>query len=99
MLNIKNEAIIMSMTYVLNSLNRNEETPEVNEDDVPFFKNIRFDNISCMGADIAVKIETLNDRPDTISNIFIKNSYFKAEHKNKFAPEVIVCEDTTFDIV
>lgn len=99
MLNIKNEAIIMSMTYVLNSLNRNEETPEVNEDDVPFFKNIRFDNISCMGADIAVKVEPLNDRPDTISNIFIKNSYFKAEHENKFAPEVIVCEDTTFDIV
>ena len=99
MLNIKNEAIIMSMSYVLNLLNRNEETPEVNEEDVPFFKNIRFENISCMGADTAIKIEALNGRPDTITDITIKDSYFKAEHDNKLNGSVIECADTTFDIV
>ena len=51
-----------------------------------------------MGADTAIKIEALNGRPDTITDITIKDSYFKAEHDNKLNGSVIECADTTFDI-
>lgn len=83
MTNIKEEAVIMTMSYVLNSLNRNEEISQVDEADVPYFKNITMDGIHCMGAKTPVKVEPLNGRPETISGIKIMNSSFVADEDNK----------------
>ena len=77
MMNIINEGIIMTMSYVLNSLNRNEVIAKENEEDIPFFKNITIDTVNCVGAKHAIKIEPLVGREDTISDITITNSTFE----------------------
>ena len=46
-LNIKGEAVILTMGYVLNLLNRNETIAMDNEEDVPYFRNIDMDGIVC----------------------------------------------------
>lgn len=47
MVNIKGEAVILTMGYVLNLLNRNETIAMDNEEDVPYFRNIDMDGIVC----------------------------------------------------
>lgn len=71
MVNIKEQAIILSMSYVLNSLNRNESVGMVDEDDIPFFRNIQMDEITCLGCKQFVKVEPLAGRADTIANVVI----------------------------
>lgn len=93
MVGIKNEAVIMTMSYVLNSLNREEDIAGVCEEDVPYFKNITMSNINCMGADMAVKIEPMAGRPETISDITIKDSWFAAEKQNVIAGVNIQIEE------
>ncbi|MBQ4283570.1 MAG: glycoside hydrolase family 28 protein [Lachnospira sp.] len=96
MVNIKNEAIILTMGYVLNLLNRNEEIKKDNEEDVPYFKDIRMNRIHCTGADVAVKIEPITGRPDTISDIVIANSDFKATKDNVVDGENIQIVNSMF---
>ncbi len=83
MVNIKNEAIILTMGYVLNLLNRNEDVKKENEEDVPYFKDITMKRMNCTKAGVAVKIEPIEGRPDTISDIIISDSVFVAEKENK----------------
>ena len=99
MVNIKNEAVILTMGYVLNLLNRNETIAQEDESDVPYFKNISFDRINCVGADMAVKIEPIDKRPETISDISIKNSTFLSNKENVVAGENIVFNNTSFNII
>ena len=82
MINIKGEGVILTMSYVLNLLNRNETIAMDNEEDIPYFKNITMHNINCMGAETAVKIEPMQGKPETISDITIRDSWFEAEKEN-----------------
>ena len=41
------------------------------------FRDIKIDNVNCVGAKHSVKIEPLEGRMDTISNITISNSNFE----------------------
>lgn len=74
MVNIKEQAIILTMSYVLNTLNRNESISMVDEADVPFFKNITMEEITCLGCKEFVKIEPLADRADTIVNVTVNGN-------------------------
>lgn len=76
MVNIKGEAVILTMGYVLNLLNRNETIAMDNEEDVPYFRNIDMDGIVCTGCKEFVKIEPLNGRPDTIKDVVINKQKF-----------------------
>ena len=98
MVNIKNEAVIMTMGYVLNLLNRNETIAKENEEDVPYFKNIKLDGINCTGADIAIKLEPIDGIPETISDITITNSNFVAQQKNELGGVEVNFKDTWFVI-
>lgn len=82
MVGIKQEAVILTMSYVLNLLNREQGAEGFSEEDIPYFKNITMSNISCMGAEMAVRIEPMKGRPETISDITIKDSWFEAEKEN-----------------
>ena len=82
MINIKGEGVILTMSYVLNLLNRNETIAMDNEEDIPYFKNITMHDINCMGAETAVKIEPMQGKPETISDITIRDSWFEAEKEN-----------------
>ena len=98
MINIKNEAVIMTMSYALNLLDRNEEVAGIDEEDVPFFKNVTFNGLSCLGADVPVKLEPLDGRLDTITGIKISNSYFKAARENILNGLDISMENVDFEI-
>ena len=96
MLRIKEEAVIMTMAYVLNLLNRNEKNEQTDESDVPYFKNIRLNRLHCIGAKRAVKIEPVEDRPETISDVAILDSWFLAEEENICGGKEIRIERTEF---
>lgn len=76
MVNIKGEAVILTMGYVLNLLNRNETIAMDNEEDVPYFRNIDMDGIVCIDCKEFAKIEPLNGRPDTIKDVVINKQKF-----------------------
>jgi polygalacturonase len=82
MTGIKHEAVILTMSYVLNLLNREQGAEGFSEDDIPYFKNITMHDINCMGAETAVKIEPMQGKPETISDITIRDSWFEAEKEN-----------------
>ena len=90
MIDIKNEAVILTMGYVLNLLDKNETIAQVDESDVPYFKNILIEQIECNGCDTAVKIEPISGRENTISDITIKDSVFAANKENVINGENIV---------
>ena len=89
MLNIKHEAVILTMSYVLNLLNREQGAQGFSEEDIPYFKNITMTNINCLGAETGVKIEPISDRPETISNITIRDSLFEADKEKIISGENI----------
>ena len=76
MVNIKGEAVILTMGYVLNLLNRYETIAMDNEEDVPYFRNIDMDGIVCTDCKEFTKIEPLNGRPDTIKDVVINKQKF-----------------------
>jgi polygalacturonase len=97
MIGIKEEAIIMTMSYVLNLLNRNEEIDAFLEEDIPYFRNVTFDHISCMGAKHAVKIEPIAGKPETIADITIQNSWFHADKENIVLNDALTVKNTIFE--
>ena len=92
MINILGEAVIMTMGYVLNLLDKNETIAGQNEEDIPYFRDILIDKVTCTGCKVGIKLEPLSDRPDTISNITVKNSTFVAACDNIIAGKNINVE-------
>ena len=99
MVAIKEQAIILTMSYVLNSLNRNEEINGIDKDDIPYIKNINFEGINCLGAKEAVVIEPLKDMPETITDIHIKASSFVTSGENRVECDCLTSEQTTYEIL
>lgn len=96
MTDIKEQAIILTMSYVLNSLNRDEEIKGVDKEDIPYFKNLNFEGIHCFGAKEALVIEPLKDMPETISDVHIKASTFVAAKENRIDGDSVINEDTVY---
>lgn len=79
--NIINEAFIFTMNYVLvNIEDDHEHEEEIDEDDVPEFRNIHMENIIVSGCDTAIKIQGLKEKP--INNLTFKNIYINANKEN-----------------
>ena len=76
MINIKGDGVILTMSYVLNLLNRNETIAMDNEEDIPYFKNMNMENITCLGCKEFIKIEPLQGRPETISDIVVNGKKY-----------------------
>ena len=83
MMEIKNEAVIMTMGYVLNLLNRNETVAIENEEDVPYFRNMTLENLDIAGCGTKIKLEPVADRPETISNIKIEGVVYNGAYVEK----------------
>lgn len=75
MVDIKKEAITFDMGYVFGG--PEAERPKMTKEDIPEFKDITMENISCLGAERGIKIVGLEEQP--IHDITIKNSWFCAE--------------------
>lgn len=76
MVDIKDQAIILTMAYVLNRLN-NDELPHMsNEDDIPYFKDITMRDMHFLGQKTRILLQCLDGRPDTIANIEINGEIY-----------------------
>lgn len=77
MTDIKEQAIILTMDYVLNSL-ASFETIEASLDpeDIPVFKDILLKGIVCRGGKMGVEIKGMDGIPNSIRNITIEDSLF-----------------------
>lgn len=80
MLNIKGEAAIFTMNYVLTNMNQ-KEGPLQSEDpeDIPVFKNIYVEDCFCKGAKTGIKIQGMDGKPEAIHDIYFSNCVFEAD--------------------
>ncbi len=81
MFNIKEEAIIFTMGYVLFNYDKKSEADlkEVLQDDIPEFKNIKILNSTCINAKKALEVNGLDVLP--INNITLENVTIVSEEK------------------
>ena len=85
MVNIKEEAVIFTMNYVLASMNQKEDTVQSEDPaDIPEFKNIYIEDCCCKGAKMPVKIQGLQGKPETIHDIHVLNCSFEAREESIF---------------
>lgn len=76
MTDIKEEAIILTMSYVLSSINGEETIAMTDEADIPFFRHMKLEHITCAGCKEFLKLEPLKGRPDTIRDIEVNGELF-----------------------
>lgn len=99
MMNIFNEAIIMTMGYQLYTIEHEMEdkVKTVDPKDYPTFRNINMKNITCTNANTAISIDGL--KKDSISNITIENAVIKAKNGYKIvsATDVVLKNVTIID--
>ncbi len=94
MVNMLQEAIIMTMQYVHHNINYHEPIVESDSpEDIPVFQNILMENCICKGAKVAVKIAGLSGRPYTIRNVQFKNCSFEAQQEHLLSD----CENIQFE--
>lgn len=94
MVNMLQEAVILTMNYVHHNINYDEPLSESeNPEDIPVFQNMLLKNCCCKGAKVGVKIAGLTGKPYTIKNITFKHCEFTSEKSN----ELYDCEGITFD--
>lgn len=80
MLRIRDEAIVMSMKYVLDQPGKKTEGEDccIDSDDIPEFRKIHLNRICCLGAKQAVKIEGIQGE-SKIHDIDFQDVYLEAE--------------------
>lgn len=94
MVNMLQEAVIMTMNYVHHNINYHEPVVESdNPEDIPEFRDILVEHCSCRGARVAVKIAGLPGRPSTIHDVQFNSCSFAAD----MAQELTDCENIVFD--
>lgn len=93
MINIQQEAVIMTMNYVHKNMSYDETVIDSDRlDDIPEFRNIYVENCVCKDAKIAVKIAGLQGLPHTIHDVYFKDCSFVAENENVLTD----CENIQF---
>ena len=76
--NIVNEAIIFTMGYIFTTIEDNKDnSSKYDMDDIPEFKNIYMDNLTCNSSKVALKILGLPEKK--IHDITLKNSKINAK--------------------
>lgn len=86
---IKKEAIIFDLGYVFGGVEA-QCSEEISPEDIPEFKNIYMENISCLGAERAIKMVGLKEQP--VHDITIRDSWFKVDkaYVQKYTENIIL---------
>lgn len=94
MINMLQEAVIMTMNYVHHNINYDEPVAETEDpEDIPVFRDMVLKNCNCKGARVGVKIAGLPGKPYTIRGVEIKNCSFQCDKSN----ELYDCEGISFE--
>ncbi len=92
MADIKEDALIMTMQYVLNTMGKDEDERKTGiDEDVPVFRNINIEDCNCIGAKRGIHISGMEWKTPTIYDISIKNFNVRAKESNILK----VCENVT----
>lgn len=93
MVNMLQEAIIMTMNYVHHNINYDEPVVESdNPEDIPVFRHMLVEHCICKGAKVAVKIAGLPGRPYTIRDVVFRDCSFAADKEKELSD----CENIEF---
>lgn len=99
MTNIKEEAFIFTMGYALTSIGveGKEKVSHESIEDIPVFKDIKLENITCINAKKGISIDGINR--DTISNITFNNVLIKCDEfiKIKSAKDIKLINTTLYN--
>ncbi len=83
MLNLKKEVAIFTMNYVLNTMDYEDAVVKSEDpEDIPEFRNVYIEDCCAKGAQMVLKVQGLEGKPDTIHDIYIKNCDFEAKEEN-----------------
>lgn len=94
MVNILQEAVIMTMNYVHHNINYDEPVVESEDpEDIPLFQNILVEQCSCKGAKTGVKIAGLPGKPNTIRKVTFRNCNFVTEKEKELSD----CEEILYE--
>ncbi len=94
MVDIKEEAVVFTMDYVLDTLGKQEGAVESGlDEDVPEFKNIHLEDCVCVGAEIGLRIKGMQWKTPTIHDISIIHCNFLAKKPD----ELVNCENITIE--
>ncbi|MCD7751475.1 MAG: glycoside hydrolase family 28 protein [Lachnospiraceae bacterium] len=94
MLNIKEQAAILTMNYILNTNGVDEAVVGAEgEEDIPVFRDIFIEDCNCLHARQAVKIQGLKREKPAIYNIRFRNFNCVAEEENVLED----CSDVVFE--
>ena len=94
MVDIKEDAVTMSMQYVLNTLGKDETVEGSSlDEDVPVFRNIYIEDCKCIGAKRGVYISGMDWKTPTIYDVKFTNCTFMAQEENilKNCSNVEIC--------
>ncbi len=81
MTNIVREAVIFTMKYTL-GYEKPETVSSLVQEDIPYFRDIVLERIVCLGAELALCVEGLSQKEDSISKITIRDSRFAARRRD-----------------
>ena len=89
MTNIVREAVIFTMKYTL-GYEKPETVSSLVQEDIPYFRDIVLERIVCLGAELALCVEGLSQKEDSISKITIRDSRFAARRRDSilYAPRI-----------
>ncbi len=94
MVNIIQEAVILTMKYVHHNINYHEPVVESEDpEDIPVFKDMLLEKCLCKGAKVGVRIAGLPGKPYTIRNVTFRTCHFVADKGN----EISDCEGIIFE--
>ncbi len=92
MMDIKEQAIVFDMGYILGKSDGTDEDTAVaiSMEDIPEFRNIHMKNITCLGAKQAIKIKGLQAMP--IHDVTVEDSWFQAElgYTEEYAENIVL---------
>ncbi len=74
MVNIKNEAVVITMDYVHNLMDYNDPVSQSTDpEDIPEFKNIYFTRCISSDADAFYRVKPLEGHPDTVHDVYFED--------------------------
>lgn len=94
MYNLKGCAVRLTMDYVHNLMDYHDPVVQSDDpEDIPHFRDIRFENCRCIGGQLGVKLHGLAGHPDTLSDIHIDNCHFDTAAQQ----DLLDCTDVFVD--
>ncbi len=74
MVNIRNEAVLITMDYVHNLMDYHDPVVQSSDpEDIPEFRNIYFERCVCPDKTAHIKIKPLNGYPDSVHDVYFKD--------------------------